>query len=199
MTCTVLLIRHAAHGHLGKVLSGRLPGLALSEEGRDQARRLARALASVPIDALHASPVQRARETAEAIAGEHSGRAVEDVAALDEIDFGSWAGRAFADLCGDPAWNTWNARRASATAPGGESMAAAQARAWAHVESATAAYPDGTVAMISHCDIIRALVARVLGLSLDAILRFDVDPASVTRLAVAVGETRLLSLNERYP
>jgi broad specificity phosphatase PhoE len=196
MTATILLIRHAAHGHLGHTLSGRLPGIGLSAEGRAQAARLAQRLAQVPMAALHASPVQRAEETAQAIAASHPGLAVEAQAALDEIDFGEWTGRSFAALASDPGWHAWNRERAVAMPPGGESMAAAQHRAWDHLLATAAAHPGESVAMVTHCDIIRALIVRILDLPLDAIHRFDIDPASLTRVAAGDWGAKVLSLNE---
>jgi ribonuclease H / adenosylcobalamin/alpha-ribazole phosphatase len=193
---TIILIRHAAHAHLGQVLSGRVPGITLSQAGQEQARRLAQRLGGTRIDRLQSSPVQRAQETAAAIAAAQPGLSVESVAALDELDFGDWAGRRFAELSADPRWATWNADRASAVAPNGESMTEAQARAWAHVWATAQEHGGGTVAMISHCDIIRAVVSRVLGMSLDGVHRFEVDPASVTRLHVGPWGARLVSLNE---
>jgi broad specificity phosphatase PhoE len=196
VTATILLIRHAAHSHLGNILSGRSPDLALSPDGRSQASALAERLRRAPIDVLQTSPVQRARETAEAIAGSRPGLHAEVVPALDELDFGDWAGRAFVELDSDPRWVTWNETRSSAVAPNGESMAQAQDRAWTHVAAAAQAHADRIVAMVSHCDIIRAVVARVLGLSLDHYGRFDIDTASITRLAVGDWGAKVLALNE---
>jgi len=196
VTATILLIRHAAHSHLGNILSGRSPDIALSPDGRSQADALARRLRAVVIDALHTSPVQRAQETAQVLAFSHPGLQTQVVPALDELDFGDWSGRAFVELNDDPRWATWNEARSKAVAPNGESMAHAQARAWRHIESVALGHPGKTVAMVSHCDIIRAVVAQVLGLSLDHYGRFDVDPASVTRLAVGDWGAKILSLNE---
>jgi probable phosphoglycerate mutase len=194
-TTTILLVRHAAHGDLGTVLSGRREDLPLTSEGVMQARELGRRLAAAPPDAIHASPVQRAQETAGAIA--HAcGREVQTVAALDEIDFGDWTGRSFADLSGTEDWERWNCHRSQARAPGGESMAAAQQRAMDHLMDAASRFAGGTVAMVTHCDIVRAVVAAVLGLSLDCILQFDVGPASVSRVAAGNWGVRLMSLNE---
>jgi probable phosphoglycerate mutase len=194
VTATVLLIRHAAHGHLGSILSGRMAGIALSPQGREQARQLSSFLAVAPLAEVHTSPVQRARETAEAIAHPVAPPLVQ--AALDEIDFGAWTGRPFAELESDAAWRRWNAERGAAAAPGGESMAAAQRRAWDHVVDVAARHAGATVAMVSHCDIIRAVVVQILGLPLDAIFRFDIDPASVSRIAVGPWGAKVLSLNE---
>lgn len=197
MTATILLIRHASHIHLGRILSGRTPDIALSSDGRSQASALAAHLRPMPIHAIHTSPVQRARETAEAVAAPH-GLPVDVAPPLEELDFGDWSGRAFVELDGDPRWSTWNETRSTAVAPNGESMAEAQARAWAHVERTALAHPGKAVVMVSHCDIIRAVVAHVLGLSLDHYGRFDIDPASLTRLAVGDWGAKVLSLNETH-
>ena len=195
MTATILMIRHAAHSDLGTVLSGRRPGLPLTGEGAMQAARLARRLGHETLAMVQSSPVCRACETAQAVAAA-AHVAVETVAALDEIDFGEWTGRTFADLAADPRWGEWNSHRATAIPPGGESMAAVQDRAWDHVMRAAHAAPGRTIAMVSHGDVIRAVIARVLGLSLDHIHRFDVDPASVSRLAAGAWGARIISLNE---
>lgn len=192
---TILLVRHAAHGELGTVLSGRREGVELSPAGAAQADRLARALKAAPPDLVQTSPVLRARRTAEAI-GEMTGRKPQVEDALNEVDFGVWTGRPFAELEGQPAWTEWNEHRSCARAPGGENMVEAQKRVVRHVERTATQRPEGTVAMVTHCDIIRALAAAVLGLSLDHILRFDIGPASVSRIAVQGGEMRLTSLNE---
>jgi probable phosphoglycerate mutase len=195
VTATILLIRHASHAHLGKILSGRLAGVGLSVKGATQAARLAESLSDEPIAMIQSSPVQRAQETAAAVARGHS-LPVQSVAALDEIDFGEWTGREFEALADDPQWHHWNAHRAVAVAPRGESMAAAQARAMAHIRATAAAHPGQTVAMVTHCDIIRAALADILGLSLDAVHRFDVDPASVSRIAIGDWGARVISINE---
>ncbi len=195
MTATLILVRHAPHEQIGQRLSGRMPNLGLGSEGLAQARRAAKALEGA-FDAVQSSPVQRARETAEAIAAGR-GLPVEIAPALEEIDFGAWTGRTFDELEGDRDWRIWNERRGSARAPGGESMAEVQARVAAHLAGAARANQGRRVVMVSHCDVIRAAVAQVLGLPLDRLLAFDVDPASATRIVAGDWGARLLSLNER--
>ena len=197
MTATILLIRHAAHAHLGQILSGRAGEVPLSAAGRTQAQRLARRLGSERINAVHTSPVRRARDTAQALAA--VANAPEDIAApLDEVDFGDWSGRTFAELDQDPLWHAWNARRGETVPPGGESMRDVQERALGHLRSVARQASGAVVAMVSHADVIRAAVAGVIGLSLDRILSFDVDPASVTRIAAGTWGERVVSLNERW-
>lgn len=196
MTATVLLIRHAAHVELGQVLSGRRRDIALSEEGLEQAEILGDLLGTEDIAAIYASPRERAWYTARDIAEPH-GLKVETEDRLDEIDFGEWTGLPFAQLEGDPLWQEWNEQRGSARPPGGESMREAVDRAFAFLLEAAAEHDGQAIVALTHCDIIRGVIARCLGLSLDNLLRFDVDPASVSQVLIGHWGTRVISVNER--
>ena len=175
------------------MLSGR-SDIPLDERGRAEAALLAMRLADRPVAAVHSSPRARARETAVPIARRH-GLPVAVAPALDEIDFGAWAGRRFADLDAEPAWRRWNTARGGARAPGGETMQEAIARAGDHVRRAAA--ERSPLLCISHCDVIRGLVAHCLGLDLDHMLRFDVDPGSLTTLGFGAAGGRVVAVNER--
>lgn len=196
MAVTFLLIRHAAHVHLDRIFSGRLPGVALSDHGRAQADRLGAALADEPLDRILCSPLDRTRQTAEAVAAPH-GIAAEAEDALLEIDMGDWTGRALDSFSDEPAWNAWNTERGTARIPGGETMAEAQARIVALLDRLAASDDGRTIAIVSHADMIRGAVAQALGLPLDNLLRFDIGPASVTRLVWGDWGARLMSLNEQ--
>lgn len=196
MTTTLLLIRHAAHAELGRVLSGRRRDLALSPKGIEQARIVADLLGVEPIAAVYASPRERAWYTARAIAEQHEQKVV-TADWLDEIDFGDWSGRSFDELEGDPAWDLWNAARGSARPPGGESMGEAVERVVEGIGQILLDHPDRTIVAVTHCDIIRGIIAYYLGLSLDNLLRFDIDPASVSRLAIGPWGGRVMTVNER--
>ena len=197
MTATILLIRHAAHVDLDIRLSGRRPGVALSETGRAQAAALSRRLAARGVTRIECSPLDRTRETAAAIAGTCGLPEPVPVDALLEIDLGAWTGRAFGTFGDDPAWRAWNEQRGTARIPGGETMAEAQARIVGHLRETAAARDGETVAMVTHSDMIRGAVAHVLGLSLDHLSRFDIDPASITGLVMGDWGAKLLSLNEK--
>ena len=196
MTATILLIRHAAHVELGEILSGRRRDVALSREGLEQAEIVGDLLGVEPIAAVYSSPRERAYYTARQIADPHELKvAVAD--GLDALDFGEWTGRRFSELEGDPDWTRWNEARASARPPGGESMTEAVARIRAALAGLAADHRGETIACVSHCDIIRGAIAHFLDLPLDNMLRFDVDPASVSRLALGDWGARILSVNER--
>jgi broad specificity phosphatase PhoE len=193
----MFLIRHASLDLLGETLCGRMPDMHLNERGREEARRLTRHLADCHLSAIYASPLPRARETAAPLANHH-GLAIEITAGLNEIDFGSWTGRRFAALSQDPRWRHWNERRGAARPPGGESMREVQSRAVEAIEEARQLADDGALAFVSHGDVLKAIVAFYIGVSLDDILRFELLPASVTTL-VDDGDIRLLRLNEVAP
>jgi broad specificity phosphatase PhoE len=196
MTLTLLLIRHAAHVELGRTLSGRRRDVALSADGLQQAEIVADLLAVEPIAAVYSSPRERAWYTARELA-DRLGRKVRAAGGLDEIDFGEWTGLSFDALEGDPAWDQWNSARSIARPPGGESMAEAAERAVAEVERIASEHRGETIAAVSHCDVIRGLIAFYLGLPLDNLLRFDIDPASVSRLVIGDWGARVVSVNER--
>lgn len=192
---TILLVRHAAHDDLGRVLSGR-SSTPLNRNGERQALRLARHLQQDMIGRIEASPCLRTQQTASIIGGQ-IGLEVKAVAALDEIDFGEWTGRTFSELADDPLWDAWNSARATAVPPRGEGMAAAVERTVAHLEGKAGA-DEGTALCVTHGDVIRGVVCHYLGVDLDHIHRFDVDPASVTRLELFPGAARLSYINRAF-
>ncbi len=190
----LLLVRHAHTEAIGRFIAGRMPGIPLSEEGRRQARELAERLAPVPLAAVYTSPLDRARETAAALA---AGRdiPVRVVPGLTEIDYGRWTGLAFRALRTTAEWQVFNWRRSAAIIPGGETMADAQVRMVAALEGIALRGGEAPVAAVSHADVIKAAVCHYAGISVDLVPRMSVDPASVTALAFDDGGPRLLCLN----
>lgn len=193
MTRIVHLARHGTHAEVGHVLSGRSE-IGLSLRGQEEADALARQLAALPLRSIHSSPRTRTQETAAAVA-ERTGLPVRIAPALDEIDFGAFTGRAFAALDEDADWRRWNAERATARCPGGETMAEATARAAACLDGI--AQEDAPAVCVTHCDIIRGLVAHLLGFDYGRMFAFDCDPGSLTTFARNTDGWRLVALNER--
>ncbi len=191
---TVHLVRHAAHGLLGRVLTGRMEGVGLSEAGRAQAARLAETLGARKLGAIVSSPLQRARETAEPIAA-RAGLSVTIDAGLDEIDFGEWTGLTFAELDRRPEWLAWNSARGLAACPGGETMLAAQSRAVSALHRLAATHPDGELVLVSHQDVLKSLLAHLLGSPLDLLHRFALDPGHVSTVTLSSGEALVGSVN----
>jgi broad specificity phosphatase PhoE len=170
--------------------------VALSADGLEQAEIVADLLGVEPLAAVYSSPRERAYYTARTIAEQHEVK-VQIADGLDEVDFGEWTGLPFDALEGDPLWDEWNSARSIARPPNGESMEEACRRAVEQVQEIASQHADQVVAAVSHCDIIRGLIAFYLGLPLDNLLRFDIDPASVSRLVIGSWGARVMSVNER--
>jgi broad specificity phosphatase PhoE len=117
--------------------------------------------------------------------------------ALDEVDVGEWAGRAFAELNDDPRWAAWNTQRSIACAPGGETMHDVRERIVAHLGRLRASYPRGKIVVVSHGDVIKSAILHYLGLPLDAYDRIEVEPASVSTLEIGDWGNKIVALNEK--
>jgi broad specificity phosphatase PhoE len=189
------LVRHAAHDRLGKVLVGRLNGVHLSLQGREQAEQLAAYFKGRDIAAIVSSPRERAQETAAPIAATLDLR-VRTSNGIDEHDCGGWRGRSFEDLSDDPAWRRWNAARSFARPPSGESMAELQARVLSDVMNLHGSLRDQSIILVSHAEPIRALLLHVLGLSTDVWNRIEIGPASISTVAWEDFGARVLRMNE---
>lgn len=195
VAATVHLLRHAAHDRVDRILCGRMEGVALGSAGRAQASRLAARTAPLGLAAVYTSPMQRCRETAGAVA-RTAGLTPAVEPAFNEIDFGEWTGQSFAALGEDPRWHIWNTQRDQAAPPGGEAMRAAQARAVAGVEALLPRHAGQTVAVVSHSDVIKAILAHYLGAPLQSYERFEIGPASLSTLVIWPGGGKVLTMND---
>lgn len=195
---TFLLARHADHDWLGRGFAGRMAGVSLNARGREQARELVQRLRGRPLDAIYCSPQPRTHQTAQPLAAERGMDILTD-AAFDEVDLGDWQGRTFDEVQGQEAWLHWLERRSSARPPGGEAFADVSRRAMEGLRALVARHPDGQVLLVSHGDVLKAMVASCLGLSLDLLERFDIAPASVSVLAMGDGWSQLQLLNAQGP
>jgi broad specificity phosphatase PhoE len=193
---TFYLVRHASYALLGEVLAGCALDVSLDRAGRRQVAGLAKEFSRRrPIGAVQSSPRRRTLQTARPIA-ERIGRPLEVEPALDEVDFGEWGGRRFAELAGDPRWRAWNESRGKERAPGGESMAEVQTRVVGHLERMRDRYPGAIVVIVSHCDVIRAALLHYRGQPLDAYAGISIPPAAVTILRLAHGGQAMSAGNE---
>ena len=184
---TVILVRHGrTTANVSGVLAGRAAGVSLDDLGRTQATAAGERLAAVPLVAVVSSPLDRCKQTAAAIAGAQQGKPARLTdKALTECDYGEWQGRALKTLAKEPLWKTVQTQPSAAVFPGGESMTAMQARAVTAVRGRDAALekehgPGAVWVVVSHGDVIKAVLADALGMHLDLFQRLHVDPASVS-------------------
>ena len=112
---------------------------------------------------------------------------------FNEIDFGAWTNCAFADLDKTPEWQQWNRFRSSAVTPGGESMLAVQARALSKILELQTRH--ACVAIFTHGDVIRAVLAHFLGVHLDLFERIEIDAGSASVIQLGARSVRMRLVN----
>lgn len=193
-TTTLLLIRHGLNDAVGVRLAGQEP-IPLNAEGVAQAHRLVERLAGVRIDVIYASPLERARQTAQPLAAAR-GLDVRDMPGAVEFSMGEWDGRRFDDLQRDARWQQFNAQRSVTHGQGGERMLEVQARFVAALLDAVDRHPGTTIAVFSHADPIRAVVLYFAGMPIDFFHRLDIAPASVCAIALRPRGPALLKVND---
>jgi probable phosphomutase (TIGR03848 family) len=188
---TLILLRHGrTTANTGGVLAGWTPGVLLDETGVAQVRAVAERLAKVPLAAIVSSPLERCRQTADAVA-EGRNLAVQADDRLGEARYGDWTGRTLTELVKEPLWKVVQQHPSAAVFPGpeGEGLAQTQARAVAAVREWNAKLgPDAVWLACSHGDVIKAILADALGLHLDQFQRIVADPASIS--VITYTETR---------
>lgn len=194
----VLLIRHGrTRANADGVLAGRAPGVDLDGTGMAQARALALRLREVPLSAVVHSPLERCAQTARALLDGRDGTGLHVDARLVECDYGAWTGRALAELGLEPLWEAIMQRPSEVTFPGGEAMAAMAARGVAAVAEWSARVGGaGTVAIVSHGDVIKAVLSDALGQPFDHFQRIVVSPGSLSVVRVGDGRTLVLRMND---
>ncbi|MEX2256994.1 MAG: MSMEG_4193 family putative phosphomutase [Acidimicrobiia bacterium] len=191
----LVLARHAVTAQTGPLLSGRAPGIDLSDEGRRQAEALGQRLAALPVAVVYASPIERTTQTAEAVA-RHHGLPVLPLVGVLEADYGEWTGQKLADLAKTDLWKVVQRTPSRASFPEGESLAAMQARMVAALDAVVAQHPGELVVVVSHADPIKAAIAHYTGVHLDLFQRIVVSPASVTAFAFGGHGIGMLKCND---
>ena len=193
----IVLIRHAhSTANAAGVLSGQMPNVHLSKSGQQQAERLAERLGKLTISQVQVSPMDRCTETlAPWLAKYGKNVTVLTEPNLIEVDYGKWSGKKLSTLSRAKLWRKVQGQPSAVTFPEGESLAQMQVRAMKTVHDFFASDLELTI-MVSHGDVIKAIVASSMGMHLDDFQRIVIDPASITILESNSGAIRLTRLND---
>jgi len=169
--------------------------VTLGDVGKAQARALAERFANENVACIRTSPLERAVETARPIA-DRLGLSAEPCEGITEIDFGTWSGKSFETLAGNPHWSAWNSSRSTSRPPAGETMLETQTRIVRSMETLRHRHDEQSVILVSHSDVIKAALLYHLGMPIDSYSRFDISPASVSTLIVGDWGSKILRMNE---
>lgn len=191
----------ARHGETQWNVEGRHQGqthdIPLSPQGRAQALALGRRLGGLAITRAVASPLLRARETAELALGRGP-------LALDprlvELSHGEWEGRLTSEIQEtDPELRrAWRETPHLVTPPGGEGFRDVEARAWpGFCEACRGLGPEEVALIVTHDGVNRALLARILGLDLSRVWTFRQAPTCLNLLeGTDVDHLQVVRLND---
>lgn len=191
---TLWFVRHGVTSHTGHKLSGWMPDVHLTDEGRAQADAAAEMLSTMNLEAVYSSPIDRTRETAAAIAARH-GLPVKTRRTIGEVEFGKWTNRSFKVLARQKLWGVVQRWPSAARFPEGETLREVQSRALTEVEKIAEQHPNGMVVVVSHADVIKLVLAHYLGVHIDLFQRIVIAPASISGVMLTNDGPRILSMN----
>jgi broad specificity phosphatase PhoE len=181
----LVLVRHGQTDfNVQHRLPGQLPGIPLNAVGQHEAQMTAAAIRTLSLTAIVASPLERTLETA-AFVNEGRGLEIRQDRDLLDTDYGPFNGKNWDELDkADPAWQRF-ARDPNATPPKGvESFAAVQQRAVRAAERWRQAAGVGEwVALVTHADLVKMIVAHYMGIPLAFCPLINMDNASVSLLS----------------
>ncbi|HEV8306947.1 MAG TPA: histidine phosphatase family protein [Methylomirabilota bacterium] len=198
MSTWVYLIRH---GEVERAAEGRFFGhtdVALSATGVLQVEAVARQLALEPIEAVYASDLLRARQSAAPLAGSR-GLAPVELGALREMAMGRWEGLTFREIRQrEPdVLERWLANFATLPFPDGETLEELQARVMPAFREILGRHPGRRVAVVAHGGTNRVILCDALGMPLGNILRLAQDYASWSVIEYRPETAILHTLNQR--
>ncbi len=193
----------ARHGETPWNAEGRYQGqedIALSPTGECQARALGERLRDVQIDRAVASPLSRARRTAELALGESRIPMLALDPGLMEIAHGTWEGLLAAEIhVRDPQrLQAWRDAPHEVLMPQGESLQHVFDRAWpAFARACDGLGSDDTLLIVAHDAVNRVLLCHVLGIPLARLWTFRQAPTTLNLLEGAdVDHLDVVRLND---
>lgn len=189
----IFLIRHGYCENLGVALNGRQPKVFLTTEGISQAEKLAFAFDRIPLDLICSSPLERTLQTATIIAHRNN-IPLQITDDLIEIDCGTWTGKKFDILREDNIFNLFNNNRLHAQIPEGEMIIQVQSR-MVHCVEMLLQKEYSSVALVSHGDPIKALIAFYIGIPINSTVNMEINPGSITLMTIDNSGSRLLFCN----
>lgn len=194
----VILVRHGETewNRLRRIQGGN-SDTQLNQRGRKQAESLALRLKQEEIQAIYSSPLQRAQDTARAIAGYHQ-LPVGVEPSLKEIEVGELEGVSIAEVGKHLSQLLIRHSQGEELPriPGGESLTEVQQRVWGTIQRLVSSHGDGVLVVVSHYFSILTAVCSVLNLPLSQIDRLRLNSASISILTFDEQATRLALFND---
>jgi broad specificity phosphatase PhoE len=175
------LIRHGSTDTLHERIAGWSTGVRLNQRGQSEVLALSTRIDGCGAQGVYTSPLERARETAEPLADVLKCPLIQQDE-LGELQFGSWTNQRFDELDADPHWRRFNQFRSGSRLPGGDSFLSVQARAVNILLDLRARHPEERILIVSHGDVIKAVLMHFLGIPIDLCHRLTIAPTSISQI-----------------
>lgn len=175
-------------------MAGRSVGNPLSAMGKKQASQIKESLAEFEFAAIYSSPLERCLQTVNPLALE-LGRRVRKAPEFLEMDYGTWSGQKLSDLRREKLWREIQRTPSKVRFPKGESFLGAGRRVFQGLNEINQLHGEKKVLVVTHGDIIKLALTRVLGLEIDKFQRIVIDPASLS--IVDWRSKSVLAVNQR--
>ncbi|NBC19317.1 MAG: histidine phosphatase family protein [Bacteroidetes bacterium] len=197
---TLFLVRHGeTDPNRHRIMQGRGLDAALNATGRQQAEAVAQRFAETSLEAIYASGLRRAIETAETVHRHHPALTVHQNPDLDEMAWGVYEGTPPSperDAALAAIYQDWDAGRYEAAVDGGESILDVQTRGVRAIQSIAESHAGETVLVVTHGRMLRVLLASLLdGYTLDHMDTFDHSNTGVNELRYRQGRYEPRTLN----
>jgi 2,3-bisphosphoglycerate-dependent phosphoglycerate mutase len=164
---SIIFLRHGqAKNNIERILTGRTPGIPLTEKGIDQAEKAAKFIEQMNISAIYSSPIERAKHTAE-IVGKHNSLDVTIDDRLIELDMGKFTGVPYDDIFtshGNVFMKFYNGELEIAH-NGVETFSEVKKRVLGIVDHVIEKHPDENIVLVTHMDPIKAMLSTIVDLT----------------------------------
>jgi len=198
---SIIFLRHGqAKNNIERILTGRTPGIPLTEKGIEQAEKAAKFLEDMNISAIYSSPIERARHTAE-IVGKHNSLDVIIDDRLIELDMGKFTGVPYDEIFsthGNVFMKFYNGELEIAH-NGVETFAEVKKRILGIVDHVIENHPDQNVVLVTHMDPIKAMLSTVVDLTAENLFELIIANASLNIFREYKRKFSISGLNVMHP
>jgi probable phosphoglycerate mutase len=198
---SIIFLRHGqAKNNIERVLSGRTPGIPLTEKGIEQAEKAAQFLEHMNISAIYSSPIERAKHTAEIVARHNSLDVVIDDR-LIELDMGKFTGVPYDEIFsshGNVFMKFYNGELEIAH-NGVETFSEVKKRILGVVQHVVEKHPEQNIVLVTHMDPIKAMLSTVVDLTPENLFELIIANASLNIFREYKGKFSIGGLNVMHP
>lgn len=194
---SIIFLRHGqAQNNVKRVLAGRTPGVPLTNDGINQAKKIAKFLKPMNISTIYSSPIERAQKTAEIVA-KHNTVDYRIDERLIELDMGKFTGMAYDEIFkthGNVFMKFYQGELEIAH-NGVETFPQVKKRVLSIVDHVLNEHKGENVVLVTHMDPIKAMLSTVMDLKPESLFELIIANASLTVFREEGGKLSVKAIN----